>query len=181
MALSRVNMRQPVCIVRDDAPRSARHPGHNCVSDSGTRAGAFGRGHVTCDALFARGMPQSNWRPLAILGAMEQTSTTTRVYLSAAAPVIGGFVVGISVVGSGIISSYGGIFDSVRCIDPNIPACTGLYYYHGMPGIIPIAAGILGLAIIVTGALALRRSFQRPGHGHSTGMRLSDGKGTVRE
>ena len=101
---------------------------------------------------------------------MEQTSTTTRVCLSAAALIIGGFVVGIGVVGAGIISAYGGMFNSVRCIDPNVPACTGLYYYYGVPGVLPLSAGILGLAIIVTGMLALRRSFQRPGHGHSTGM-----------
>lgn len=101
---------------------------------------------------------------------MEQTSTTTRVYLSAAALIIGGFVVGIGVLGAGIISSYGGMFDSVRCIDPNIPACTGLYFYYGIPGVIPFSAGLLGLAIIVTGTLALRKSFQLPGHGHSTGM-----------
>ncbi|MBC7763604.1 MAG: hypothetical protein H7201_17810 [Candidatus Saccharibacteria bacterium] len=101
---------------------------------------------------------------------MEQTSTTTRVYLSAAALIIGGFVVGIGIVSAGVISSYGGMYDSVRCTDPNVPACTGLYYYYGMPGVIPLSAGILGLAMIVTGILALRRSFQRQGHGHAIGM-----------
>lgn len=101
---------------------------------------------------------------------MEQTSTTIRVYLSAAALIIGGFVVGIGVVGAGIISSYGGMLDSVRCSDPNVPACTGMYYYYGMPGAILLSAGTLGLAMIVTGLLALRRSFQRPVHGPSTAL-----------
>lgn len=92
---------------------------------------------------------------------MDQASTTTRVHLSAAALIVGGFLVGTGVVGAGMISSYGGMFDSVRCIDPTVPACTGLYYYYGVPGVIPLSAGILGLAMVVTGILVLRRSFQR--------------------
>jgi hypothetical protein len=104
-----------------------------------------------------------------MLGAMEQTSAATRVYHSAAVLVIGGIVVGIGVVGAGIISSYGGMFNSVRCTNPNLPACTGLYYYYGVPGVLPLATGIFGLALVATGILALRRSFQRPDRGRSTG------------
>jgi len=83
-----------------------------------------------------------------------------------AALIIGGFVVGICAESAAIISSYSGMFDSVRCFDPNVPACTGLYYYYGIPGVLPLSAGVLGLAVIVTGIVVLSRSFQRPVHGH---------------
>ncbi len=84
------------------------------------------------------------------------------MFLGAAALVIGGFVAGVSLVGAAIIDSYGGMFGSVRCFDPNVPLCTGLYFGYGIPGVAPLVFVVLGLVAIVFGVMLLKPSRRPP-------------------
>lgn len=97
--------------------------------------------------------------------AVKRINGESRVFLGAAALIIGGFVVGVSLVCAAIIDSYDGTFASVRCFDPNIPLCTGLYYGYGMPGIVPLFAAALGIAVLVFGIILLKPARDgRPGN-----------------
>ncbi len=108
-------------------------------------------------------------RAPATLGTVAKRMTT-RISLSIAALIVGGLLVGTGAAGVAIISSYGGMFGSVRCFDPNVPACTGLYYYYGVPGILLLAAAVVGLVVIAAGIVVLGRSVQPRVNGHQAGL-----------
>lgn len=71
---------------------------------------------------------------------------------------VGLVIAGAAAAATAVIASYGGMLGPVRCYDPNVSACTGLYYYYGTPGYAPLLACLAGLALAGIGVAVLLRS-----------------------